>query len=372
MVEEEKKDRSAFLAFLKEHGEKAVLGIVAAGCAAYLLLGWNGKDVGAEQITAQIARIDSQLTEERLPDPPPVVIRRVGDSPLAHSPGGPDWASSLLPKWKRIPPPPPPPPPPPLASLLPRVAMGTVEAEPYAVKLTWEVTPYSRTEKSKLKGKASFPDIERFVIERAPAGTAEFKPIAAMILPDQRSFMDGTVEPEAVYVYRLTPIAEKRKTKKEDRILTAEPVTVPGIWTIRFNGPTDGMGVYVEIGKIDRKYGKVVLKKYQTVGSRLGWWANREGEEPSPRHYMNRKDDFFEVDFDTGITLESVKAVKTTIDVLQCRRKVVPPRAVVHEKITVKRPVSTFEIILLEKGERRTVYQPAKVDRDERCKKHQE
>jgi hypothetical protein len=215
----------------------------------------------------------------------------------------------------------PPDPPPRVHALAPAVAFEKLDVQLDGVTLGWSVREWTSKERQALLQEKKVPvDLTSFKIERKGAGGWES---IATLDAKARSYKDAATQPKTTYVYRITALSTRKEFLANDPsgvagILTSPAATTPGLWKVRYVNPGDGV-VWVWVEKYEKALGaKVEIRLLQREGERVGW------KEGTSKHRVKVAQRFHEVDFDTGLTLLSVKPKTHTIVITKCKAAFLP------------------------------------------------
>jgi hypothetical protein len=230
------------------------------------------------------------------------------------------WASSLLPNVveKIVKPAPPERP----TALAPAVAFEKLDVQLDGVTLSWSVAEWTWKEKQALAKEKKVPvELTGFKIERKAAGGWES---IADLDEKARSYKDASAAPKTSYVYRITALSTKKEFLENGDpsgvagVLTSPAATTPGLWKISYLNPVKG-AVYVTIEKFEKALGaKVEIRLLQREGEILGW------KEGTSKHRVKVANRSHEVDFDTGLTLLSVKPKTHATQITKCKPAFLP------------------------------------------------
>lgn len=338
---------------LNKHGEKIGLGVAVAALAAYVLFFYLPEpkypELGKLKDAARQRENEMKTSKDGDKPTPPQPWEQKAVSPwntvLNSSVKGADvWAASLRTevsettkqKPKQLPP----------VALAPSTAFENLEVNLDNVTLSWSVRDWTAKEKAELaktKDPKKIPvELTGFKIERDVNASGKWETIATLDDPKARTYKDTKIEAKTRYAYRITALSTKKEFLEnggEDgspnpsgvaAVLSSPPATTLGIWKISYANASrpenaeKGM-VYVTIEKYEKSIGaKVERKQIHRDGDKIGWKDAADGGEPTSKHRVQVGTKSHEVDFDTGITLVSVKAKKVTVQITKCKRKFGP------------------------------------------------
>lgn len=242
--------------------------------------------------------------------------------------------------------------------LAPAVAFEKLDAQLDGVTLSWSVAEWTSKDKQALAKEKKVPvDLTGFKIERKAAGGWES---IADLDEKARSYKDASAAPKTSYVYRITALSTKKEFLENGDpsgvagILTSPAATTPGLWKISYLNPSKGT-VFVTIEKYEKALGaKVEIRLLQREGEILGW------KEGTSKHVVRVKNRSHEVDFDTGLTLRSVKPKTVVVQITTCESKFHPGGAKVLPcpKVKEPRPFEVQEVVTEGSDGRRTFLLP--------------
>lgn len=371
---DEKKGGSA-KELLVKHGEKIGLGIAVLVLLAYVFLFYlpDAKNPDLERLKTSIQQRERESREpkpEDSPEPPQAWEQKaVGpwNTVLAAAKGADNWAASLRtevaettkpkPVQRRA------------QALAPSAAFENLEINLDSVVLSWSVKEWTPQEKAKLakeKDPVKIPvDLTGFKIERDTNGAGKWAEVATLDDPKARTWKDVKIEPKTKYAYRITALSTKKEylenggeegAQKPDGVVAvfSSPVAQTlGIWKISFANASrpanaDRGMVYVTIEKFEKALAaKVEHKQIHRDGDRIGWKEGGEGAESTSKHKKQIGNKAVEVDFNTEITLVTVKPKKVTVEITKCKRKFGPGGLPEYpcDKIKEKRSFDIYEIV---------------------------
>jgi len=252
-----------------------------------------------------------------------------------------------------------PPPMEPVTVLAPSIRLTTAVVSPYSVQLTWSVTPPTKPEG---KGKYELLGVTRLRLERR-AGDGKPSVLSDDLGRTGGSQVDAVVQPNETYTYRLVGLT----TGKDVVLESSSSVRLPDPWKLSFLAPAPGR-VLATIEKFDRKLGRVVrIQHPQQEGERLGVWKDLGAKEPTPVHVVTIDGRAHEVDFDTGVTLLSVRKVEVPVVERKCRFDYIGTRKGPCSEVKDIGRFSTMAVDLSSEEADWTIYAPPPADRDRRC-----
>ncbi|HEX7900755.1 MAG TPA: hypothetical protein VF950_23555 [Planctomycetota bacterium] len=373
---------------LVKHGEKIALGIAVLVLLAYVFLFYLPEKKNPD-LNELRKNVDALAKEMRTPKPedgpePAKAWEQMAVGPwntvLQPAKSADVWAASLrteiaesTKKKPKVRPP---------QALAPSVAFENLEINLDSVVLTWSVKEFTPAEKSKLakeKDPAKIPvDLTSFKIERDVNGAGKWDVLATLDDPKARTFKDVKIEPKTKYAYRITAISMKEpflKNGGEDgaenasgvvAVLASPVAQTLGIWKITFANASrpanaDRGMVYVTIEKFEKALGaKVERKQIHRDGDRIGWKEAQDGAEPSSKHKVQVGAKAFDVDFNTEVTLVSVKAKKVTVEITKCKPRFAAGGVKEYpcDKIKEKRTFDIHEIVTNGPDGRQTIQVP--------------
>jgi hypothetical protein len=243
----------------------------------------------------------------------------------------------------------------------PTLTLGTIALEPNGLRVSWSASDAEET---------------TFSVEKRTLPSAEWRAIALGLTPSMRSFLDYDIEPGGAYLYR---VSAHRGEESIATVETEHPVAGPSIWNLQFRGPSKpaqlGKGlVWVQIRKFVKGMGWVEKTHLHWDGDRIGWWAEREGEDPVHLHQVRGSDGKpAMVDFDTGMTLTSVAPVKKTVEFTRCKPIFNTTRGnqAGCEQVVEKRSFECYEITYQARDGIHRVNVPEPKGLDQLCSMHQ-
>lgn len=388
----EAKKGGAVQAFLVAHGEKVGLGVAAAALLGYLVVGVLMAE--EDRAPAEVRREVERLSRERQNgdpqyDPPaaePWAARAVEpwNNVIASARGANDFVATGLPeirakaierpvvarKQVKIPP----------------VTLGAAEVDLSGVTIHWEVKTFTRQEELALQKEFDLLKYSHFTVERETAGSGKWEVLADKLPPTARNFKDTRIEPKTKYNYRVKAYVEPDKqgrTPPEGNPVTLalpSPVQTLGIFRVTFINPgrvpgQDAYQVWVKIEKHDRELGPVEIRQFQRPGEKIGWWPEGRGGEPTSKHAVSKGGRAHTIDFDTGMTLVSIKPTTVTLEITKCRKQITAQGAGQCQFVKEKRVFHDIhEIVVSEGGMEQTILIPNPKDspraRDEFCEIH--
>lgn len=372
---------------LAKHGEKIGLGVAAALLLGYLVFGYlpDKKVPDLETARGTMARVQTAM---RTPQP--------GDAPEAAQPweqkaigpwntvvplprGADNWAASLATdvtsttkKRETVRPP---------QAVAPSVAFENLEINLDSVVLSWTVQEFTAAEKAKMAKEkpVHIPvGVTSFKIERDVNGAGKWETLTTIEDGKARSYKDVKIEPKTKYAYRITAFSNAKEYlanggeesgPKADGIVALVPSPAAqtlGIWKISYANASRPANaeqgiVYVTIEKFEKAIGqKVERRQIHKDGDRIGWKAAADGQEPTSKFKVQVANKAVEVDFDTGLTLVSVKPRKVTVEITKCKRKFGPGGVPEYpcDKIKEKRTFDIYEIVVNGPEGRQTIQSP--------------
>lgn len=384
---DEKKGGSA-KELLVKHGEKIGLGIAVLVLLAYVFLFYlpESKHPDLDRLKNSIQQRERESKEPKPEDSPEPAQaweqKAVGpwNTVLAAAKGADNWAASLRtevaestkpkPVQRRS------------QAVAPSAAFENLEINLDSVVLTWSVKEFTAQEKAKL-AKETDPkkvvvDLTGFKIERDTNGAGKWAEVATIEDPKARTWKDVKIEPKTKYAYRITALSTKKEwlenggeegSPKPDGVVavfSSPAAQTLGIWKISFANASrpanaDRGMVYVTIEKFEKALGaKVERKQIHRDGDRIGWKEGAEGVEATSKHKVQVGNKAVEVDFNTEVTLVSVKPKKINVEITKCKRKFGPGGLPEYpcDKIKEKRSFDIYEIITNGPEGRQTILVP--------------
>ncbi|MFN3483932.1 MAG: hypothetical protein ACK44W_00350 [Planctomycetota bacterium] len=363
-------------AFLAAHGEKLGLGVAAAALVGYLVVGLLMAE--EDRVPSEVRREVERLTRERQNgdpqyDPPavePWAARAVEpwNNVIASARGANDYVATGLPeirakaierprvvlKQVRIPP----------------VSLGVPEVDLSGVTIQWDVKTFTRQEEINLQKEFDLLKYSHFTVEREPAGSGKWTVLADKLPPTTKNFKDTQIEPKTKYNYRVKAYVEPDKQGRvppegNPVVLTLPtPVQTLGIFRVTFINPgrvpgQDAYQVWVKIEKHDRELGPVEIRQFQRPGEKIGWWPESQGGEPTSVHTISKGGRAHKIDFNTGMTLVSIKPTTVTLEITKCKKQITPQGTAQCQFVKEKRIFHDIhELIVSEGGVEQTVLIP--------------
>ncbi len=361
----EEKPPSALRIFLSQHGEKLGLGVAAALLLAYLVLGVfaGGENQSATRMRESAEKIDAEARSEHKNLKAPAFPERTemrdnkevkvvdelhdsevlkyweklpSDGVLAASA---DWTASLLTrgKDKRIPYEKPTETPVVMSTL----TLDKADTRLDGVTLTWTIQEPTKSDDRPI----DVASIDSILIERVCPATNKTETFAVKD-PKGGSYSDKTVEKRTKYKYRIIPVTVDPKYR--ERFLTDRgtasrwfEVSTLDIWDLTFTNPIPAPKekpeekgyVFIKIVKFDKEAGQVDVKSIHHEGDKIGWWlekwkekvvdqfgrvTEKDQEAVISKHKVTVNGRVFEVDFDTKMTLVSIKEIEVELIRKKC------------------------------------------------------
>ena len=192
------------------------------------------------------------------------------------------------------------------------------------VLVNWAREEWSVTELVQIKKEYDILELTHYTIERKVGADGEWKVVGENVPLDQTTYEDTDIDPKTLYSYRITSFCEedlkKRAGAKGMVIETPMPLKTMGIWNLTVNTAMKGQA-YLTIEKFDKKLGRKVEKKHiHHAEEKIGWWGPKDGDPPVSVHLVPVGRGRSElVDFNTGMTLVSVKKKPASIQIDKCK-----------------------------------------------------
>lgn len=364
----EEKPPSAVRIFLSQHGEKLGLGAAIAALLAYLVLGVfaGGENKSAAQVRESAAKIEDEAGKEHAllkapmfpertetrDNKPVKVVDELHDSEILKYweklsldgtliPAA-DWTASLLTKGEEHKIPYEKPTETPL--LLQLLTLDKADTRLDGVTLTWTIKDPAKSDEKP----ADIAKIDTILIERVCPATNKTETFTVKDLKST-SYSDKTVEKRTKYKYRLIPVTSDEKYREKfltDRGSATRSLEVStlDIWDLTFKNPIpkpadkpDEKGyVLIKIVKFDKEAGQVDRQSIHHEGDKIGWWKEEWEEEKTDdfgrvtkvkkegvisKHKVTVGGRSFTVDFDTKMTLTSVKEIDFEFTRKKCNPK---------------------------------------------------
>ncbi|MBI2932478.1 MAG: fibronectin type III domain-containing protein [Planctomycetes bacterium] len=322
MAEEPKTSRLAV--FFAQHGEKVGLGVAASALLIFFVFGvfLAEPNTGIARVKSADGAIDDRVrtsTEssppKRTPQSGPALAPYVEVPPV--TPGN-NWAMSYV---TRI-------------TVDPKKETGTERAKPAAlppltlsvqevsidgIALTWSLGKVS-DDKKEVK-----PDY--YVVEKK-SGAGDWEEIARLRGDPKKKTEPSTAHTDTAWApktsYRYRVAAETEGVKATKVVSNEVEARSVGIFQVTFRSIIPGHDgekgkVWLEIVKSDQEYKRVSVSRIQVEGERVGWWPEKDGEEPTSKHYLSLPGGRgAEIDFDTGWTIKEIKEFKTVLEYVVC------------------------------------------------------
>ncbi|HXG62188.1 MAG TPA: fibronectin type III domain-containing protein [Planctomycetota bacterium] len=379
-------------AFLAAHGEKLGLGVAAAALLGYLVLGvlMAQEDRAPSEVRREVERLSRERqngdAQYDPPAPEPWAARAVEpwNNVIASARGANDFAATGLPEIRAK------------AIERPKVAVKEVKVPPVTlgpvdvgldgVTISWDVKAFTRQEELALQKEFDLLKYSHFSVEREVAGSGKWEILADKLPPTTKNFKDTRIEPKTKYNYRVKayvePDKQGRKPREGDPVVLSlpSPVQTLGIFRVTFINPgrvpgQDAYQVWVKIEKHDRELGPVEIRQFQRPGEKIGWWPEGQGGEPTSMHPISRGGRAHTVDFNTGMTLVSIKPTTVTLEITKCKKQITAQGAGQCQFVKEKRVFhDIYEIVVSEGGAEQTLLIPNPKDspraRDEFCEIH--
>jgi hypothetical protein len=372
---------------LVKHGEKIALGIAVLVLLAYVFLFYlpDKKNADLDGLKKSISAIEDQIRKPKAEDSPEPAQawEQKAVSPwntvLQAAKSADNWAASLRTEItettkkviKTRPP----------QAVAPAVAFENLEINLDSVVLTWSVKDFTAAEKKKMAAETPkhIPaDLTSFKIERDVNGKNKWETIATIEDPKARMFKDVKIEAKTKYAYRVTAFSNKKEFLEnggEDSgpnatglaaVVSSPVAQTLGIWKISFANASrpanaDRGMVYVTIEKYEKALSaKVERKQIHRDGDRIGWKEAAEGVEPTSKFKVQVGTKAVEVDFNTEVTLVSVKSKKATVEITKCKPRFAAGGVKEYpcDKIKEKRSFDIHEIVTNGPEGRQTILVP--------------
>ena len=372
---------------LIKHGEKIGLGIAVLVLLAYVFLFYlpDKKNRDLDDLRTNKEKLEKKSrtpSPDDAPEPAQAWEQKAvapWNTVLQGAKGADNWAASLLtevvettkkrPAVKRV------------QALAPTAAFENLEINLDSVVLTWSVRDFTPAEKTKM-GKETpkqIPvELTSFKIERDVNNAGKWDTVITLEDPKARTWKDVKIEPKTKYAYRITAVSNKKEylenggeegAEKPDGIvgvLMSPVAQTLGIWKITYANASrpanaDRGMVYVTIEKFEKALGaKVERKQIHRDGDRIGWKEGQEGVEATSKHKVQVAAKAVEVDFNTEVTLVSVKAKKVTVEITKCKAKFAAGGVKEYpcDKIKEKRTFDIHEIVTNGPEGRQTILVP--------------
>ncbi len=334
MADEKQPSKAAL--FLSQHGEKLGLGVAAVALIAYLVvgIGMAQEDTASQTVNTKAGEITKAMNQSnpkcKPPDKEPIGPKALApyDS-VAQSTPGDKWAMSFPTRYKvtatadaKIPPP-------------TKFAMCplTIEVTDIAIdgiSLRWSA--------GKVGEGMREVQVEYYVVEKK-FGNEEWKEIGKVKgdekkkEPPPMTYKDSQIAPKTTYKYRVRAASKNadwltanNRSEVSTTASNESEARSHGIFQVVFKqvlpareGDAQKGKVYLVITKFDAEHGKVEVAKFQMEGEKIGWWSEKEGQDPTSKHEVSLKGGKgAEVDLDTGWTLKEIKLFKAELEYTVC------------------------------------------------------
>ncbi|MBI4563669.1 MAG: hypothetical protein HY716_03120 [Planctomycetes bacterium] len=305
---------------LLRHGEKYACGILLLIFVGYAVMGLGASDEPEVQKLKQVTAQFQQKAQVGTPElNPPPIERKAHHESVEQVYAVTPWAASIPTVYKgelvkKAEPPP------------KTVAMPSVRLlEPVVsidrIDLTWTL----EEPKDKAATLAD-PATYYYYLERKKEDE-EWQRLGRepLTFPENKNmkYQDQDIQPKTSYAYRILPGTKDPKYITRDnkselgRMSNEVTARTETIWKISFANPIktesleeDTIGsVWITIEKFDAVAGRVMERKVQKEGEKIGWWPATEGAPATSKHptWSARLRRTVDVDFDTKFVLKLIR-----------------------------------------------------------------
>jgi hypothetical protein len=371
--------------FFARHGEKVGLGVAAAALVAYLLIGvvMAKEDPSASRVDGEVQRLNREKGVAHPENSPPKAKEWTGvaigpwNAVMDAPRGANDFGATLLPGIKEK------------VTLPPKVVVkgvkipellfGNTDVALDSITVGWSVKEFTRQELAAFAKDSDVLKLTGFKVEREVNGSGKWEVLADKLDLKTLTWKDTKIEPKTKYAYRVSSLVEADKLNRPEAkgmTVSGGQVQTRGIWNLVFTSPSKSGGaargmVYIKIEKFEKGVGKIEKPRIHYAGDKIGWWPEKDGEEPTSRHRVTVPGGrSIEVDLNTGATLSAVEPKKVEVPYRKCNPKFQDGAKTGCDQVTLKRTVDTYEIVWSDEEGEKKAYVPAPNVQDQLCEEH--